>query len=244
MLAAAGRDGVSLSAPRPARRDAAAKGAGFLQPASRGVNMRGKRASILRSAVIGLAVTLAGCANLPGSGWVTLIEGEKGLENWNRIGNANWRAEGGAIVADAGKGGYLVSPAVYKDFEIRAEFWAESSTNSGIFIRCADPAKIAATSCYEVNIWDTRPELKYATAAIVDYAAVPVPIVYKAAGRWNTLEITARGTSLTVRFNGVTTASIDNGKHASGPFALQFANGAQGAPGGVIKWRKVEIRPL
>ena len=41
---------------------------------------------------------LSGCATQPG--WVTLIEGDKGLENWNRIGDANWRAEGGNVVAD------------------------------------------------------------------------------------------------------------------------------------------------
>jgi len=40
------------------------------------------------------------------------------------------------------------------------------------------------------------------------------------------------------------TANIENRKLASGPFALQFATGAKGAPGGVIKWRKVQIRPL
>ena len=33
-------------------------------------------------------------------GWVTLIDGTTGLDNWNRIGDANWRAEDGAIVAD------------------------------------------------------------------------------------------------------------------------------------------------
>jgi len=65
-----------------------------------------------------------GCATQPsGSGWVTLIEGDKGLENWNRIGRRHWRVEGGAVVADKGKGGFLVSKDSYKDFEIYAEFW-------------------------------------------------------------------------------------------------------------------------
>jgi hypothetical protein len=196
------------------------------------------------SVLFGLGLALSGCTHLPGGGWITLIDGEKGLENWNRVGDANWRAEGGAIVADLGKGGFLVSKEAYKDFEIRAEFWAESSTNSGIFIRCADPAKITAADCYEVNIWDTRPELKYATGAIVDHAAVPVPIIFKAAGKWSTFEITAKGAALSVKFDGVVSVSIEDRKHAAGPFALQFATGAQGAPGGVIKWRKVQIRPI
>ncbi len=197
--------------------------------------------------VLVLALVLAGCASAPaggGDGWVTLIDGDKGLDNWNRIGDANWRAERGAIVADKGKGGYLVSKNAYKDFEIRAEFWAETDTNSGIFIRCADPAKVDGATCYEVNVWDIRPDPKYATGAIVNVAPVPVPLVYKAGGRWNTYEITAKGTQLTVKLNGVQTVSVQDGKHASGPFALQYGPGVKGAESGPIKWRKVQIRPL
>ena len=66
----------------------------------------------------------------------------------------------------------------------------------------------------------------------------------KAGGKWNTFEITARGQQLTVVMNGVQTADIRNGQYAQGPFALQFGNGPKNAPGGAIKWRKVEIREL
>jgi len=147
-------------------------------------------------------------------------------------------------VADKGKGGYLVSKNAYKDFEILAEFWAEPDTNSGVFIRRADPTKVGAATCYEVNICDMRPEPEYATGAIVDHAAAPVPLVHKAGGRWNTYKISAKGTQLTVKLNGVQTVSIHNAKHASGPFALQYGPGVKGVPGGPIKWRKVQIRPL
>ena len=198
-------------------------------------------------AAAAIVVALAGCAqmrSMTGMGWETLIDGDKGLENFNRVGDANWRAEGGAIVADRGKGGYLVTKNPYKDFEIRAEFYAETDTNSGVFIRCADPAKIGAVNCYEVNIWDIRPEPKYGTGAIVDVAADPVPIVNKAGGKWNTYEITAKGSQLTVKLNGVQTVSVQDGKLPSGPFALQYGAGVKGAVGGAIKWRKVQIRPL
>lgn len=193
-----------------------------------------------------IVVALAACAQLriPGMGWETLIDGDKGLENWNQVGGANWRAEDGAIVADHGKPGFLVSKQPYRDFEIRAEFWAATDTNSGIFIRCSDPAKIGGATCYEVNIWDIRPEPKYGTGAIVDVAAVPVPIVYRAGGRWNVYEITAKGNQLTVKLNGVQTANVQDGQHAEGQFALQYGPGVKGAESGPIKWRKVEIRPL
>ena len=115
-----------------------------------------------------VVVALAGCAQMQrmtGMDWETLVDGDKGLDNFSRVGDANWRAEDGAIVADAGKGGHLVSNKSYGDFEMRAEFWAATDTNSGIFIRCNDRAKISAANCYEVNIWDIRPEPKYGTGA-------------------------------------------------------------------------------
>jgi hypothetical protein len=202
-----------------------------------------KKAMTATTSLVAVAA-LAACAHRGGAGWETLIDGGQGLGKWNRTGDANWRVEGDAIVADAGKGGYLVSRSAYRDFEIRAEFWAETDTNSGIFLRCADPAKPGAATCYEVNIWDIRPEPKYATGAIVNHAEVPVPLIHKAGGRWNTFEITARGTELAVRLNGARTVILNDGKHASGPFALQYGEGVKGARGGAIKWRKVQIRPL
>ena len=207
-----------------------------------------KRLSAITMGLLVIALTVFGCAqmsSLMDTGWVTLIDGEKGLENWNRVGNANWRAEGGAIVADKGTGNanYLVSKNSYKDFQIRAEFWADHTTNSGIYIRAGDPVKIGVKNAYEVNIYDQRPGQEYATGGIVDFAKVPVPIVHKAGGKWNTILITAKGSNLIVELNDVQTVNIQNGQFAQGPFALQFGNHGK-VPGGAIKWRKVQIKPL
>ncbi len=192
-----------------------------------------------------LGAALSACASMTGGpGWLTLIDGDKGLENFNRLGDANWRAEGGLIVADKGKGGFLVTKNTYTDFIIVAEFWAETDTNSGIFLRATDANKIGADNSYEVNIWDIRPDPKYGTGGIVDFAAVPVPPIFKTGGRWNTYEIEARGQVMTVKLNGQTTVTLNNGKFPSGPFALQYGPGVQGAMGGPIKWRKVMIKPL
>ena len=205
-----------------------------------------KRLSATIMGLLVVAFTVFGYAQQPtgqaDAGWITLIDGATGLDNWNRIGDANWRAEDGAIVADKGKGGYLVSKNSYKDFQIRAEFWADHTTNSGIFIRCSDPQKVSATSAYEVNIFDQRPDPSYGTGAIVNVAKVsPMP---KAGGKWNTYEITAKGPRLTVTLNGVRTVDVEDSKFASGPFALQYGSGPKDAPGGVIKWRKVQIKSL
>jgi hypothetical protein len=204
-----------------------------------------KRFISLALSVFAVIAALIGCSQMGMSdgGWTTLLDGSNPstLANWNRLGDANWRVEDGAVVADKGKGGYLVSKNSYKDFQIRAEFWAADNTNSGIFIRASDPQKIGAANSYEVNIYDQRPDPSYGTGGIVDVAKVsPMP---KAGGKWNTYLITARGTSLVVELNGQQTVNINDSKYASGPFALQYGNLPK-APGGPIKWRKVQIREL
>jgi len=167
-------------------------------------------------------------------GWTTLFDG-KNIDAFNKVGDANWTIADGVLQADKGMGGYLVTKQPYTDFEIRAEFWVDTPANSGIFIRCENPQMPGAEACYEVNIFDTRPDPAYGTGAIVNVAKVASPI--KAGGKWNTYEIRAQGGHLTVTLNGMKTADANDTKHARGPFALQYG-------AGVVKFRKVEVRPL
>ena len=120
--------------------------------------------------------------------------------------------------------------------EIRAEFWADDDANSGIFLRCQDRNKVGAANAYEVNIFDKRPDPSYGTGAIVNVAKVARPMP-KAGNRWNTYEITARGDRMVVVLNGQQTADGHDGKHRSGPIALQSA-------AGTIRFRIVEIRRM
>ena len=180
------------------------------------------------------------------TGWDTLFDG-KTLDNWNKIGDANWRIEDGAVVADKGNG-FLVSKNSYGDFQLRAEFWVDDDANSGIFIRCADPDKVTGSNAYEVNIWDRRPDPTYGTGGIVNVAKVdPMP---KAAGKWNVYEIIAQGPKFTVTLNGQKTVDgAQDAKFANGRIALQHGLGLKDDNGvandrGVVKFRKVEIKPL
>src|SRR5262249_281892 len=155
-------------------------------------------------------------------GWVHLFDG-KTVDGWSTTGEANWRVEDGALVADQGKGGHLVSKDSYKNLMIYAEFWADTKANSGIFVRVKDPKPIGSRNCYELNIKDDRPDPSYGTGAIVNFAEVnPMP---KAAGKWNTLEITANGRHLVVVFNGEKTVDIRNGMFEEGHVTLQYGAG-------------------
>jgi Domain of Unknown Function (DUF1080) len=201
-----------------------------------------------RRTFIASGLLLVGCAVVANShqasgqaGWTTLFDGTN-LNNFTQIGNANWMLADGVVVADKGNG-FLVTKETYADFEIRAEFWVNDDANSGIFIRCADPAKVSGQNSYEVNIFDKRPDSSYGTGAIVNVAKVsPMP---KAGGKWNTYEITAKGSQFTVVLNGVKTVDgAQDSKHASGHIALQYGDGAPNTGPGIVKFRKVEIRRL
>ncbi len=136
----------------------------------------------------------------------------------------------------------MVSKNDYGDFDLRVEFWIEAKTNSGVFIRCTDPTSISGKTAYEVNIWDTRPVQKYGTGAIVDIAAVdPMPT---AGGKWNVYEIIAKGDTFNVILNGQKTVNdAKSDKFAKGRIALQHGKGATDESG-IVKFRKVEIKPL
>ena len=180
---------------------------------------------------------------------------QRGVRPERRLGDAGRRQEDGRLdrgrqsqLGDEGRragrrqdhrgqgSSYLVSKTSYKDFQIKAEFWADDDANSGIFIRCDQSAKIDAKICYEVNIFDKRPDPTYGTGAIVDVAKVdPMP---KAGGKWNTYEITAKGPHLVVVLNGQKTVDVQDFKARQRPVRPAIRLGrdqvAQGADQGVV----------
>jgi hypothetical protein len=201
-----------------------------------------KRLWAMTAVLLVVSFTLSGCSQtMPDrtdAGWITLLDGPKGLENWDRVGSGNWSVVDGVVQADKRLGkdaGFLVSKNSYKDFVIRVEFWASDDANSGVFMRCQDPKKITDKNCYEANVYDQRPDPTYGTGAIVNFAKVsPMP---KVGGKWNTFEITARGPQVVVMLNGVRTVELKDSTLTNGPIALQYG-------AGVVKFRKVQIRPL
>lgn len=196
-----------------------------------------RRFTAICSALSVATITLFGCAtssNAPSEpGWITLFDGTD-LNKWNLLGNPNWRIQDGMVVSEIGTG-HLVSKEAYGDFQMRAEFWVGDAANSGIFIRCADPQKITAVNCYEVNINDAGLDGGTGTGGVPNYAKTTQRI--RAAGNWNTYEITARGSQIRVVLNGIETVNFNDAKLPKGVITLQHS-------AGVVKFRNVYIKPL
>jgi len=176
----------------------------------------------------------AGGAVVGPDGWQTLFDGSN-LEAFTMFGDANWTIDGDAVRADAGEGGHLVTNERFADFELEVEFFVSPDANSGVFIRCPDPEVITAGSCYEVNIYDTRPDQSYRTGGVVNFVE-PSAILYTG-GRWNRYHIWADGTNLRAVLNGEEMYDIEDSTYTDGNITLQFGNG-------VVMFRNVRIRRL
>ena len=192
---------------------------------------------------LGIFALSQGALGAAAGGMTVLLDGtEASMSNWQQAGNANWRVGpgeqngGSTIYANLG-GGFLVTKESYDNFRIRAEVWIDTPGNSGIFIRCDSPQNPGANTCYEVNLFDTRPDKSYGTGAIVNVPGATVNPMPTAGGKWNVMEIEARGTNLIVRLNGQQTVNVNDSKHARGRIGLQYG-------GGKVMWRKVEIQRL
>jgi hypothetical protein len=181
-------------------------------------------------------VLLAACSRGPDTNaenWRTLLNGSD-LSGWNVVGDANWRVENKAARADRSTAAsFLVSEDRFADFDLELEFWVDSEANSGVFLRCQDAGNIADTSCYEVNIFDARPDQTYRTGSIVNVAE-PAEFVYTG-GQWNRMKVTADGRRLQVTVNGQAMVDSEDSRFSSGPIALQYAAGA-------VMFRNVRIR--
>lgn len=179
------------------------------------------------------ALLISACAMMQNANMTTLFDGET-LQNWNPIGDSEWSFNDGYVEGSEGAG-FLVSAQSYDDFRLTVEFWTDEPANSGIFIRCQDSQNVTDTNCYEVNIFDTRPDQTYRTGGIVHIAAPTATI--DAADQWNNYEIVAQGNQLIITLNGIQTVNVRDDQFDSGYIGLQYGSG-------LIRFRDVKIQEL
>jgi len=164
--------------------------------------------------------------------------GAMDLTALNVVGEVEWRFVD--AVADTGPGddrGYLVTPNSYANFKMSVEVWIAAETNSGVFVRCSDPAEITALNCFEVNVWDDNPNQDHRTGSIVRLAK-PIAKV-DTVGQWSTIEIEVSGNTIIAVINGIETVRLASDERAAdGHVALQFGGGE------LVKFRELRISPI
>lgn len=168
---------------------------------------------------------------------VTLFNG-RDLAGWHPLGGENqWKVVGGVLTN--GKGGAnLQTDGSYGDFKLHVEFRFPVHGNSGVYLR----------GRYEAQIEDPAldPVASEGLGAIYGFIAPNEP-AGKAAGEWNTYDITLVGRLLTVVLNGrvvisrqnipgPTGGALDSNEGAPGPIFLQGDHGP-------IEYRNIVLTP-
>lgn len=161
---------------------------------------------------------------------------QENSKNWMIKGDANWEFNNNELIGNIVNGaGFVMTQQTYKDFVLEMEFRPDSTINSGVFIRCKN-YDINSTDCYEINIWDSRPEQNYRTGAIV-MKSVPLAVI-ETIEKWNTYKIETKNDHIQVWINGILTADIRDKALTEGYIGLQ----AMGT--GEIRFRNVKIKTL
>lgn len=176
-------------------------------------------------------------ADQVGQGWISLFDGAS-LFGWksNQEG-INWRVEDGAITADEGPIGLLLTSVPFADFELVCEYRMSAGGNSGVFLRTLAEPKNVQQDCYEVNIADAHPE-GFLTGSLVGRAkpAAALP----GSGDWQTLRVVAQGNHFQIDVNGAQVLDYQDDSPAArrqGLIGLQKNEGK-------IAFRKVNLKPL
>lgn len=161
----------------------------------------------------------------------------KDLTGWRAMGENQWIVKDG-ILKSPHSGSNIITDQKFTDFKLHIEFRFPSGSNSGIYLR----------GRYEVQIVDSRgkqpqPDLLGAVYGFI----VPSEMAAKAAGEWQTYDITLVGRMITVVLNGktvicnrpipgITGGALDSHEGEPGPLYLQGDHGP-------IEYRNIILTP-
>jgi len=172
------------------------------------------RTAVLGLVALVLAVALVAAEESKGAGeegFVPLFNG-KDLTGW--VGSVKgYVVENGSLVCLKAGGGNLFTEKEYADFHLKFDFKLEPNANNGVGIRSplqGNPAYAAM----EIQVLDdsgsayTKLQPYQYHGSI--YGVVPCKRGHqKPVGEWNSEEIIAKGTRITVILNGVTIVDAD-----------------------------------
>jgi hypothetical protein len=169
---------------------------------------------------------------------VTLFDG-KSLDGWQPVGRRDnkWSAVEG-ILRNADSGANLVSLQKFDDFKLHLEFRVPKGANSGVYLR----------GRYELQVDDAAglEPSSHHLGGLYGFIA-PSESVARAAGEWQSMEVTLVGRMLTYALNGttvicnreipgITGGALDSAEAEPGPLLLQGDHGP-------VEYRNIVITP-
>jgi hypothetical protein len=169
---------------------------------------------------------------------ITLFNG-KSLEGWHTVGRAEsaWSAVSG-ILQNAKSGANLATDQKFEDFKLHMEFRVPKGANSGVYLR----------GRYELQIDDAAglDPSSHHLGGVYGFIA-PSENVSRAAGEWQSMDVTLVGRMITYDLNGtsiicnreipgITGGALDSVEADPGPLFLQGDHGP-------VDYRNIVITP-
>jgi hypothetical protein len=169
---------------------------------------------------------------------ITLFDGAA-LDGWQPVGDrgSRWSVVGG-ILRNAGSGANLVTVQKFEDFKLHLEFRVPKGENSGVYLR----------GRYELQIDDAAglEPSSHHLGGVYGFIA-PSENVARAAGEWQSMDVTLVGRMLTYTLNGttvicnreipgITGGALDSAEADPGPLLLQGDHGP-------VDYRNIVITP-
>lgn len=155
-------------------------------------------------------------------GFVPLFNG-KDLDGWevreSRPGDKDkWSVQGNLLIGKPG-GGWIGTKKAYGDFVLKVDWKIFDGGNSGVFLRVPDVKSKESPSYlgFEIQILDDNsPKYKglkpYQYCGGLYHFQGPSKKMFKGAGEWNSYELTCKGDSLSLVFNGEKVIDADLAK--------------------------------
>ncbi len=166
-------------------------------------------------------------------GWILLFDGES-LYGWEPATKADWNVDNGVIKVATGEAGLLNTTSEFADYQLKVDFRAPKTTNSGVFLRTPTKPKDPAGDCYELNIADTSIS-PFPTGSFVKRQKASE---YAANENWQSFDVTAQGGHIVVRLDGKTVLDYTDPKPIGrGRIGLQLNSGG-------VEFRNIKLRPL
>lgn len=174
--------------------------------------MSEKRAAILGTILLALAMVTAPRSRAQTAGWQELWNG-KDLTNWKHVGPGRFVVENGMLKTVGGMGLLWYTPRKFGDCTIRVVYkTTKKSDNSGVFIRIPEkPTEpwMPVNKGYEVQIDDSQDG--YHVTGVL-YSLTKAMSRPGETGKWNTMDITIAGPRTTVTVNAVQVTDYTEGQ--------------------------------
>lgn len=168
---------------------------------------------------------------------LSLLNG-RDLSGWTAMGDNQWEIIEGVLTSKK-SGANLVSNQKFDDFKLHIEFRYPKESNSGVYLR----------GRYEVQVADNAGMDPSDILFGGVYGFIePNQMVAKAAGKWQSYDITLIGRRVTVVANGVTIISdqvipgitggaLDSSESMAGPLLIQGDHGP-------VEYRNIIVTPM